>query len=56
MKNLPKDICRLVRLTEIQATTRLDYLWPEICIGMSNAAQQNEKNEWAIEKPKTNNA
>ena len=37
------------QLTEIQATTRLDYLWPEIWSDMSKAA-------WAIEKPKLDNA
>ena len=45
-----------VRLTKIQATTRPDYLWPEICIGMSKATQKKEKQEWAIEETKVANA
>ena len=44
------------RLTKIQATTRSDSLWPEISSGMSRAAQEKEKHEWAIEKPKLKNA
>ena len=42
-------------LTKIQATTRPDYLWLEIWIGMSKAAQK-EKQERAVEKPKVDNA
>ena len=42
--------------TKIQTTARPDYLWPEIWSGMSNAAQKNEKEEWAMEKPKLDNA
>ena len=44
------------RLTKIQATTRPDYLWPEIWTGMSKAAKKKEKQEWASEKPKVDNA
>ena len=33
------------RLTKIQATTRLDYLWPEVWIGMSKTAKKQEKQE-----------
>ena len=40
------------RLTQIQATTRPDNLWPEIWTGMSKAAQKNEKQDWAFQKPK----
>ena len=36
------------RLTKIQATTRSDYLWPEIWIGMSKAAKKKDKQEWAL--------
>ena len=43
------------RHTKIQATTRLDFLWPEIWSGMSKAAQKKEKQQWAIEKPKLDN-
>ena len=42
-------------LIKIQATTRLDYLWPEIWIGISKAAKQKEEEEWAGEKPKIDN-
>ena len=34
------------RFTKIQATTRLDFLWPEIRIGMSKAATKKQKQEW----------
>ena len=44
------------RLEEIQATTRPDYLWPEIWIGTSKAAKKKEKQGWAMEIPKLNNA
>ena len=44
------------RLTKIHATTRPDYLWPEIWIGMSEAAKKQERKEWAVEKPKLDNA
>ena len=43
-----------VRLTRMQ--DRPDYLWLEIWSGMSQAAQKKEKREWAIEKPKLNDA
>ena len=32
-----------VRLTKIQATTRTDYLWHEIWIGVSKAAKKSRK-------------
>ena len=44
------------RLTKIQATTRPRYLLPEIWIGVSEAAKKKEKQEWAMEKPKLDNA
>ena len=40
------------RLTRKQATSRPDYLWPELWRGMSKNAKQREKHKWAIEKPK----
>ena len=40
------------QLSKIQATTRPDYLWPEIWSGMSKAAQKMEEQEWAVEEPK----
>ena len=45
-----------VRLTKIQATTRPDYLWLETWSSMSKAAHKKEKQEWAIEKTKLENA
>ena len=41
---------------KIQATTGPDCLWFEICSEMSKAAQKKENEEWAIEKPKVDNA
>ena len=43
------------RLLKIQATSRPDYLWPEIWIGMSKAAKKKQKQELAVEKPKLDN-
>ena len=44
------------RLTRKQATSRPDSLWPEIWTDMSEASKRKEKQKWAIEKPKLNNA
>ena len=44
------------RLTKNQATARPDYLWPEMWSCMSKAAQRKEKQQWAIEKTKLDNA
>ena len=44
------------RLTKIQATTRPENLWPEVWSKMGKAAQKKEKQEWANEKPKFDNA
>ena len=49
-KTLPRDMWSGRRLTEIQGTSRSDYLWPEILSGMSNADHR------AIEKPKLDDA
>ena len=35
---------------------RPDYLWPEIWKDVSEAAQRKEKQKWATEKPKLDNA
>ena len=43
------------RLTKIRATTRPANVWPEVWSKMGKAAQKREE-EWAIEKPKLNNA
>ena len=44
------------RLTEIQTTTRPDYVWPEVWTKIGKAAQNREKQKWAKEKPKLDNA
>ena len=44
------------RPTRIPATSRPDHLWPEIRSGLSKAAQRREKQQWAVEKPKLDNA
>ena len=44
------------RLTKIQATTRPENVWPEVWTKIGKAAQKREKQEWAIEKPKLDNA
>ena len=38
-------------LTIIQATTRLDHLWPEMWSGMSKQLNERKKQQWPIEKP-----
>ena len=40
----------------MQTSSGPDHLWPEIWSKMSKAAQRKEKQEWAIEKPKLDNA
>ena len=44
------------RLTKIQATTRPENLWPEVSTKIGKTAQNREKQEWTIEKPKLDNA
>ena len=44
------------RLTKRQVTSRPDYLWPEIWTDMSKNSKLKEKQNWAIEKPKLDNA
>ena len=44
------------RLTKRQAISRPDHLWPELWRGMSKNAKLREKQKWAIEKPKLDNA
>ena len=44
------------RLTKNQATTRPDYWWPDMWSGMSNAAYMEERQQWAIDEPKLDNA
>ena len=44
------------RLTRKQTTSRPDSLWPEIWKDMSEALKRREKQKWAFEKPKLDNA
>ena len=44
------------RLTRKQTTSRPDTVWPDIWKHMSDAAKRKEKQKWAIEKPKLENA
>ena len=44
------------RLTKIQSTTRPDHLWLYLWTKFGKAAQKREKQEWANEKPKLDNA
>ena len=44
------------RRTKMQGTTRQKNLWPEVKIQIGRAAQKREKQEWAIKKPKLDNA
>ena len=44
------------RLTKKQTTSRPDNVWPEMWKHMSDAAKRKEKQKWAIEKPKLDNA
>ena len=43
-------------MTKIQTTTRADYVWPEVWTKIGKATQDREKQEWAKEKPKLDNA
>ena len=43
------------RLTRKQLTSRTDHLWPEFWRGMART-KLREKHEWALEKPKLDNA
>ena len=45
-----------VRLTKRQATSRPDHSWPELWRGFARNAKLREKHQWAIEKPKLDNA
>ena len=44
------------RLTKIQATLRPENLWPEVWTKIGKTAQNREKQEWTIEKPKLDDA
>ena len=57
MKNFQTDIPGPgERLRKKQTTSWPDYLWPEIWKDMSDAAQRKEKQKWALENPKVDNA
>ena len=45
-----------VRLTKKQTTSTHVFLWPDIWKDMSEAAQRKEKQKWANQKPKLDNA
>ena len=44
-----------VRLTKRQATSRQDYLWPELWTKLGRNAKLRETQKWLIEKPKLDN-
>ena len=44
------------RLTKIQATSRPEYVWPEVWSNMSKTSQHKEKQHGAEETPKLDNA
>ena len=54
----PPDGCTWSRrrLTRKQTTSRPDSLWPEIWKDTSEASKRREKQKWAVEKPKLDNA
>ena len=44
------------RLTRKQTTSRPDNVWPDMWKHMSDVSKRKEKQKWAIEKPKLDNA
>ena len=44
------------RLTRKQTTSRPDNVWPDMRKHMSDVSKRKEKQKWAIEKPKLDNA
>ena len=44
------------RLTKRQATSRPDHLWPGLWITLGGNAKLKERQKWAIQKPKLDNA
>ena len=44
------------RLTRKQTTSRPDNVWPDMWRHMSDASKRKEKQKWAVEKPKLDNA
>ena len=45
-----------VRLTKVQTSTRRHHVWLEVWTNLSNEAQKREKEDWANERPKLENA
>ena len=56
MKNHRMDTWSGERLTRKHTTSRPDTMWPEIWKDMSETSKRREKQKWAIEKPKLDNA
>ena len=48
--------CLVRRLTRKHTTSRPDNVWPDMLKHMSDASKRKEKQKWAIEKPKLENA
>ena len=44
------------RLTRKRTTSRPDTLWPKVWKDISDASKRKEKQKWAIEKPRLDNA
>ena len=49
-------VVRWERLTKVQTTTRPNHVWPEVWLKIGKAAQNREKQEWAVEKSILDNA
>ena len=58
LKEKPPKGCMwsVERLTQIEAIARLENVWFEVWNKIGKAAQKIEKQEWANEKPKLDNA
>ena len=56
VKNLQMDMWSGSRLTKRQVTSRPDHLWPELWTKLAATAKVREKQKWAFEKPKLDNA
>ena len=56
-ENFPKgNVLYWGRLTKVQTTARPDHVWPEVWTKIGEVAQNLEKQKWAQEKPKLENA
>ena len=62
--SIRREVCQILGrdsrsreiLTKAQTTTRPDHVWPEVRTNIGKAAQMREKQEWAKEKRKLDNA